>query len=413
MEFQHITVVYAISSDETSCANVTISMFSIIRRRKLETTIDFVVLTDDCFDDDLRKKFVKLLDGIPRITVTFKSVGQVFKNVFLRLDFIKSSTYFRLLIPDIVETEKCLYLDYDTIVCVDLQELFDVDLRDYYIAGVKAPSYQLKHEKESYCAQAKLKDLTQYVNAGVLLMNLKKMREDKVTEQFLKLLPCNMLSQDQDIINSVCYGKIAYLPFCYNVMTKYANWNVGEYNNLFTYEELVDAWNQPKIIHYADRIKPWNSMECVMGDYWWNVCRNSPVWDFFYKKMENLFYYGLAYHQSKSKESFSVKRGRTLSDLLWKRRLLIYGAGDRAKQVLNYLSNFNVVPEYIIVSNSFDNPEYINNVPVIELEDLRTEVRIYTVIVATTEKFHAEIINNLMKYDFEEIIPVSDSWNIK
>lgn len=412
MENQHITVVYATSSDDTFIITI-ISIYSIVRRRKPDTVVDFVILTDDYFNEDLRRKFVKYLDGVPKISVIFKSVGQIFENVFLQQDFIKNSTYFRLLIPDIVDTEKCLYLDYDTIVCTDLQELFDVDLMDNYIAGVKAPSYQLKHKKESYCIQAKLKDLTQYVNAGVLLMNLKKMREDNITQKFLKLLPCNMLSQDQDIINSVCYGKIIYLPFCYNVMTKYANWSIGEYDNLFTYEELEDAWNQPKIIHFADRIKPWNSMECIMGDYWWNVCRNSPIWQFFYKKMENLFYYSLAYHQSKSQKSFSIKRDRTLFNLFWKRRLLIYGAGDRAKQMLNYLSNFNVIPEYIIVSNSFNNPRYINGVQVIELRDLENEIRDYTVIIATTEKFHAEIINNLLKYDFQEIIPVSDSWSMK
>lgn len=412
MEHQHITVVYATSSDDTFIIT-TISMYSIVQRKKPKTVIDFIILTDDYFTEDLKGKFVKFFDGVQSITITFKSVGRIFENVFLQQDFIKNSTYFRLLISDIVDTEKCLYLDYDTIVCIDLQELFDIDLRDNYIAGVKAPSYHLKRDKDNYCIQAKLKDLTQYVNAGVLLMNLKKMREDNVTHQFLKLLPCNMLSQDQDIINSVCYGKIVYLPFCYNVMTKYANWSVREYEDLFTYEELQDAWNQPKIIHFADKIKPWNSIECVMSDYWWNVCRNSPMWDSFYKKRENDFFYSLVYHQPKHTKSFSVKRDRTLWNLFWKRRILVYGAGDRAKQVLNYLSDFNVVPEYIIVSSSFDNPKYINSVKIIEIGDLKFETRDYTVIVATTEKFHAEIIDNLLKYDFEEIIPVSDGWSIK
>ena len=54
-----------------------------------------------------------------------------------------------------------------------------------------------------------------------------------------------------------------------------------------------------------------------------------------------------------------------------------------------------------------------NSVKVIEIGDLKSETRSYTVIVATMEKFHAEIIDNLLKYEFEEIIPVSDSWSMK
>ena len=113
-------------------------------------------------------------------------------------------------------------------------------------------------------------------------MNLAKMRRDNLVDSFLELVSCGYQCPDQDIINSVCYGKLLFLPFSYNVMTKYANWRYEDYPQEFTLEELQDAWSAPAIIHYADRVKPWNDPSCAMGDYWWNVCKTSKLWDYFY-----------------------------------------------------------------------------------------------------------------------------------
>ena len=57
-----------------------------------------------------------------------------------------------------------------------------------------------------------------YVNTGVLLMNLKKIREDNMTQKFIKLSKRTYDFQAQDILNIACYGKILTLPPKYNVL---------------------------------------------------------------------------------------------------------------------------------------------------------------------------------------------------
>ena len=91
MEHRHITVVYATSSDNTFIIT-TISMYSIVKRKRPKTVVDFIILTDDYFTEDLKREFVKYFDGVPNITIVFKSVGQIFENIFLQQDFIKNST---------------------------------------------------------------------------------------------------------------------------------------------------------------------------------------------------------------------------------------------------------------------------------------------------------------------------------
>ena len=51
--------------------------------------------------------------------------------------------------------------------------------------------------------------MNKYVNAGVLLINLKQIRENNVTQKFIELAKINIDSQD--IINIASYGKIKIL----------------------------------------------------------------------------------------------------------------------------------------------------------------------------------------------------------
>lgn len=404
----HITVSYATSNDYQYTL---VSLTSLILSAYEDVFFDIYLLVDHSFSSKSKReveRYCKQYES--KCKISFCCVGHVFDNVCLRTDFINRPTFFRLLVSEIVNAERCIYLDSDTIICTDLYELYNIEMKDKLIAGVKAPGYHLGENIDQYCKQALLPSIDQYVNAGVLLMNLSAMKREHIAEKFLKLLPNNMESQDQDIINSTCYDRILHLPFKYNVMVALTKFSIDDYTTLFPNENLYDSWNNPKIIHYATKIKPWKTLECVMGDYWWDVCKKSCMWDYFYKDLEDEFFTHAVYQTEKNTDGMTTKGVFDYFNLLHKKKIILYGAGNRALELIAYLERYKIVPEYIIVSDKNNNPDNLNGIKVIELDDTVKNNSEKVIIIATLEKYHSEIILQLQKYKFREIIPLSDNW---
>ena len=114
-------------------------------------------------------------------------------------------TLMRLLLPELVEEDRILYLDVDTIVCDDLRPLFEMDMTGKWWGAV-----------EEY--KGKWKPTEHYYNAGVSLFNLKQMREDNAVEKFIDNINNNVHPfPDQDCLNELTVpGKVIPLDVRYN-----------------------------------------------------------------------------------------------------------------------------------------------------------------------------------------------------
>ena len=107
--------------------------------------------------------------------------------------------------------DKILTIDNDTIVTENISDLWDIQLDNYYIAGV--PQYQKTNTKNIY------------INMGVALLNLKKIRQDKLDD----LLQYNLnhyyyCAAEQDAMNELFKNHILKLPNKYN-MSSYSKVN--------------------------------------------------------------------------------------------------------------------------------------------------------------------------------------------
>jgi len=94
-----------------------------------------------------------------------------------------------------------LSLDADTIVLDDISELFETDMTDYYVAGAKEPH----NSRESL-----------YINAGVMLMNLEKLRDGTDDKLIAEMNTVFHDLVEQDCINRLCTGHILEISGAYN-----------------------------------------------------------------------------------------------------------------------------------------------------------------------------------------------------
>ena len=248
-------------------------MLSMLKNADKSTSYDFYLLVPSSYSKKNEELFIKLRNEY-QCCIHFIDMKDAFSNLTMQISHISSPPYYRLLAADILPKEynKCIYLDCDICVCKDLSELYNIDMKNNYIAGVRAAGYYF--DETANCKRLNLSSMKQYINAGVLLMNLKQIRKDNLTKKLVALSYNNFSSQDQDVINVACYNKIIILPLRYNVMTKYNGLfdnKSSDYNKLkdvYGIEEVNYATKYPVIIHYADKIKPWQNKKSILANIW-------------------------------------------------------------------------------------------------------------------------------------------------
>ncbi len=144
----------------------------------------------------------------------------------------------KLVLADYIKEDKVIYLDTDTIVRKDIKRLWYWDIDEYYVAGCKDKGVILSpYYKE-------LNITGKYINTGVMLLNLKKIREDKIIPKVFEILNDNELKYpDQDAFNLVVQNKITYIP--------------SIYNQAFCITNQVALWETVKIWHLARDKEEW------------------------------------------------------------------------------------------------------------------------------------------------------------
>lgn len=175
---------------------------------------------------DCEIKFVKINED------SFDSYKKVKSHQYVTL-----ATYYRLKLPTLLpHVSKIIYLDCDVVVQTSLYDLFNIDLKGYPIAGV--------HDIKKHI----VKDNPSYVNAGMLVVDLKRVVELNLEQKFLEYTQKHIDTikvGDQEIINEVCKGNILILE---------DEWNVQSSN--FTNRSSYTKY--PKIIHFTAKKKPWH-----------------------------------------------------------------------------------------------------------------------------------------------------------
>lgn len=260
----------ALASDENYAMPTAVAMTSILENAANNTFYDFYILTPADFSKQTARKMALIKASYPHCDIHFIDMKDSFDGISMRLSHVTKPTCYRLLLGEILlQYEKCIYLDSDIVVCTDLAELFSTDLEGYYLGGIKdfdfndsSRNHDERHKETGLCAKSG------YINAGVLLMNLKEIRRDGMTETFLKEIEKGYLFQDQDVLNITCFNKIRHLPVKYNLMNYLFLYPNRKPYRVYPKVELDEAESDPAIIHYAAHLKPWLYYGLKHNDVW-------------------------------------------------------------------------------------------------------------------------------------------------
>lgn len=159
-------------------------------------------------------------------------------------DFFGMEAYSRLFcaytVPE--EVEKILYLDADMICTGDIAELYDLELDEKTWIACEDGGIQ---EKDLIRLDLPLD--YKYINSGMLLIDIKKIRENYAEKDMVKMIRENqevLVYPDQDFINKMFRKDIKIVDNKYNLIAKGTRYK--------------DLKSKPLIIHYAGSTKPWH-----------------------------------------------------------------------------------------------------------------------------------------------------------
>lgn len=388
----------AFATDQFYLKPTCIAIESVLQARtNQEDYYHFYILMSINEVDMVPDYFEKIQHQYKSCTIQKIGIEDTFKNAVIPIEHITEPAFYRLLLPELIDQKKMLYLDSDIVVCRDLAELYDIDIDNYELGGVISPSYVTMTD---YAEKIGIPSTKRYINSGVLLLNLEQMRKDKFTEEVLKLINLSFFAPDQDIINRVAYDKIKLLPYKYNMSPA-----LSECLDCFAKNEVEEALTQPVILHYKYPEKPWECLDINLADKWWQVCMNSFLLGAFLEEQKySLLYYSVI----KNLRLWKCDKGSSewFDEIKKYEKCYVYGAGKVGDRVLAGLLDNGVQIEKVLVSSLEENKKTVQGISVEEFtEDIEKDALIF---LAVSRQFQLPIRRKLFQYGILNVIPITE-----
>ena len=209
-----------------------------------------------------------------RLKINVHIIGDaIFKNFpIASKTHVSKAALIKFELPNLFsDIDYMLYLDSDIIVKKDFFKIFDIDIKDYYLAA----SFELwKYLERLRFRPSELKQNPFYFNSGVMFFNLKKMREDSISKKLwdYKLNHSKTKLMDQESFNAVCKSKVRPLSIKWNFNPFFFTHNyLPLINKIYSenYENVDELIEDVKIIHYVGKAdKPWIYKKAQLRCFW-------------------------------------------------------------------------------------------------------------------------------------------------
>lgn len=256
-----MNIIYA--SDDNYAWLMGISMISIFENNRDVKEINVFLFGDKISPENEGKLYqaaknygrrLEIIDVNKLILPETLYSGRYPKSAFSRL-------FAYNLLPENID--RVIYLDCDIIVDGNIEDLYLHDFDSKIILAVK------DCVSKAYKKKIGIKGDGVYINTGVMLMNLRKMRQFPMIErisEFVNQYSRVMDYADQEIINGIFQGEFGILPPQWNVMTQFNQYSYSQLkwirhpHHYYTEEEIEYAKRHARMFHYTTcmlNIRPW------------------------------------------------------------------------------------------------------------------------------------------------------------
>lgn len=248
-----------------------------------QSSIHIHLLHDETLNSSNKDKLASLCKSYHQI-ISFHSVKiNLSLDQYPTIKDFSIGTMFRLKIMDIFpDLEKIIYLDNDIICNMDINLLWKENINQYLLGVIADPcTFNLENipaDRMDFYNKVPIMNEC-YFNAGVLYLNLKQLRNEKIdlfvdSLNFLTKHP-DALLPDQDALNFLFQKKSIFLNKKYNLLVPYCVRNNKD-------QDL----SQQALWHFIG-YKPWEQNSSPLVKLYWKYLKLTPWAEKFY--IGNLF----------------------------------------------------------------------------------------------------------------------------
>lgn len=259
-----MNIMYA--ADDAYAEIMGVSILSLINANKGEN-LHFYLVEDEISQNNIKKLTNMISENGALVDFIKKPDIRAKLGVELKTLRWSDSAYSRLflkeLFQDYEDIEKILYIDCDTLIVDNLEELWNTDISDY----LGASCLECMSNMHKRIIGAKKSD--NYINTGMLLLNVKRWVEEdieKLTSDFIIKYKGKTEYVDQGVINGTISNRFLIVNPRYNLTTLAFDFTYEEMQIYrkpqfgYSKEEWEDAKKHPAIVHFTTSflsIRPW------------------------------------------------------------------------------------------------------------------------------------------------------------
>lgn len=252
---------------------------------------DVIVLTKSITDEN-RKKLQAHFSNEKNLSIRFYNPKKLTGDTQF---YVSDACYaeeanYRLLVPWIMKGySKAIVTDVDLLFRKDPAELYRevVFGEKECIAFSKDVVYQgwilMDPDMMDYAKKTlKLEQPFAYVNTGVMVADLNKIRKIFTSHQILKFANTHRFKiQEQDILNVLYEGKIRFLDISWNYYLRTNSFvrDAVKWAPATAVKDYEASGKSPGVIHWASQPKPWAEPSLLYADIWWDYARKSEFYE--------------------------------------------------------------------------------------------------------------------------------------